>query len=124
MDEAEHCQRLAFIRHGKIIAQGAPQQIKNEIMPGQVLEIAPSAPEKAVEILRTAQLAGRINIDDVELFGTLIHIVASELEKQQPVINFELRQAGIDPGPMALIEPSLEDVFIASMRNPKNDFGN
>jgi ABC-2 type transport system ATP-binding protein len=124
MDEAEHCQRLAFIRHGKIIAQGAPQQIKNEIMPGQVLEIAPSAPEKAVEILRTAQLAGRINIDDVELFGTLIHVVASELEKQQPVINFELRQAGIDPGPMALIEPSLEDVFIASMRNPKNDFGN
>lgn len=123
MDEAEHCQRLAFIRHGKIIALGTPQQIKNQIIPGQVLEMSPSNPENAVEVLRTAQLKGRLNIDDVELFGTLIHVVASELEEQQPLINFELRQAGIDPGPTALIEPSLEDIFIASMRKPKVEIG-
>lgn len=124
MDEAEHCQRLAFLRNGKIIAQGSPDLIKNEIMPGQVLEIVPSDPERAVEILRSAKHAGRLQIDDVELFGTLLHIIASDLEKQQPVINYELRQADIDPGPMALIEPTLEDVFIASMRKPSKDKDN
>jgi ABC-2 type transport system ATP-binding protein len=124
MDEAEHCQRLAFIRHGMIIAQGSPEQIKNEIMPGQVLEIAPSDPEGAVEVVRSARNAGRLQIDDVELFGNLIHVIASDLEKQQPIINFELRQADIDPGPMALIEPTLEDVFIASMRKPSQDIDN
>jgi ABC-2 type transport system ATP-binding protein len=121
MDEAEHCQKLAFIRHGKIIAQGSPEQIKNEIMPGQVLEITPSEPERAVEILRSAQRAGRLQIDDVELFGNFIHVIAPELKKQQPVINFELHQAAIDPGAMALIEPTLEDIFIASMRKPGKD---
>jgi hypothetical protein len=34
----------------------------------------------------------------------------------QPAIEYQLREAGIDPGSMAVIEPSLEDVFIASMR--------
>ena len=87
-------------------------------MPGQVLEIAPSDPERAVEVLRSAKQDGRLQFDDVELFGTLIHVIAPEREVLQPVINVELRQADIDPGPMALIEPSLEDVFIASMRIP------
>ena len=120
MDEAEHCQKLAFIRHGTIIAQGLPEKIKREIMPGQVLEIAPSDPEKAIEILRNAQAAGRLQIDDVELFGTCIHVIAAELERQQPIIHFELKQANIEPGSMALINPTLEDVFIASMRSPGN----
>lgn len=118
MDEAEHCQRLAFIRQGRIIAQGSPEQIKHEMMPGQILELAPSDPVGAVEILRSAQRSGDLDVEDIELFGSLIHIVASELDRQQPAINFKLQQAGIDPGSMALIEPTLEDVFIASMRTP------
>jgi len=118
MDEAEHCQKLAFIRNGKIIAKGSPEQIKLEMMPGQVLEITPSDPDRAVEILRSAKRSGRLHIDDVELFGTSVHIIAPDLEAYQPQINSELHQADIDPGPMALIEPTLEDVFIASMRTP------
>ena len=121
MDEAEHCQRLAFIRQGKIIALGSPKQIKNEILPGLVLEIAPSDPERAVELLIAAQQSGRLNIEDIELFGPFIHVIASELVVQQPLITHELTQSGIDPGAMALIEPSLEDVFIASMRSPSTE---
>ncbi len=118
MDEAEHCHRLAFIREGKIIAQGRPEQIKRETLPGQVLEIAPSDPEAALKVLRAAMQSGRLQVEDVELFGALIHVVSSELEIHQPVIIYELSQAGIDTGSMALVEPSLEDVFIASMRSP------
>lgn len=118
MDEAEHCQKLAFIRNGKIIAKGSPDQIKLEMMPGQVLEFTPSDPDRAVEILRSAKRNGKLRIDDVELFGTSVHIVAPDLEVYQPQIHSELHQAHIDPGPMALIEPTLEDVFIASMRTP------
>jgi hypothetical protein len=40
------------------------------------------------------------------------------------MINNELNQANIDPGPLAIIEPSLEDVFIASMRSPVENRGN
>ncbi len=37
MDEAEHCQNLAFIQGGRIVAQGSPAVIKDTKMRGQVL---------------------------------------------------------------------------------------
>ncbi len=40
VDEAEHCHRLAFIQRGKLIACGTPEEIKRNLMHGQVLEIA------------------------------------------------------------------------------------
>jgi len=116
MDEAEHCHRLAFIQHGKIIAHGSPGQIKSEMMCGEVLEMLPSDTAEAVKVLRAAQESGRLPIKEVELYGSLVHIVALEVRKLQSAIAAELRAASIQPGQMAIIEPSLEDVFIACMR--------
>ncbi|MGD2155701.1 MAG: ABC transporter ATP-binding protein [Anaerolineales bacterium] len=116
MDEAEHCHRLAFIQRGKIIAYGSPEEIKREMMHGQVLEIAPSDTVKAVKILQAAQQSGQLSLEEVELYGSLVHVVAKEMKKQKKFIAAELRNAGINPGEMAIIEPSLEDVFIASMK--------
>jgi ABC-2 type transport system ATP-binding protein len=117
MDEAEHCHRLAFIQHGKIIAYGSPNRIKKEVMRGEVLEIAPSDAVKAVKVLQTAQQSGQLLLEEVELYGSLVHIVAKEMKKHKKSIAAELRKAGIDPGEMEIIEPSLEDVFIASMKS-------
>jgi ABC-2 type transport system ATP-binding protein len=116
MDEAEHCHRLAFIQRGKIIAYGSPQEIKLEKMVGQVLEIEPSDAIQAIQILRAAQGSGELPVDEIELYGSLVHVVAPEVQALQPEIEAQLQQAGIDPGSMAVIEPSLEDVFIACMR--------
>jgi ABC-2 type transport system ATP-binding protein len=116
MDEAEHCHRLAFIQHGKLIAYGSPEQIKKEMMRGQVLELAPSDATQAVKILESARREGRLPLEEVELYGSLVHVVAPEMKKHQRAIASELHQAKVDPGQMAIIEPSLEDVFIACMR--------
>jgi len=116
MDEAEHCHRLAFIQRGKIIAYGTPEHIKSERMRGEVLEIEPSDPIKAVKVLRGLQSSHHLPLEDVELYGSLVHIIGPEMEKHQPIIADELKLADIDPGQMSIIEPSLEDVFIASMR--------
>ena len=51
MDEAEHCDRLAFIYGGRIITEGTPAQIKREQMPGVVLEIRTDRPVEALEEL-------------------------------------------------------------------------
>jgi ABC-2 type transport system ATP-binding protein len=116
MDEAEHCHRLAFIQRGKIIAYGSPAEIKSEMMRGQVLEIAPSDAVKAVKVLRTAQEAGTLPIEEVELYGSLVHVVAPNMKKHQGVIEKVLEEAGIGVGQMSIIEPSLEDVFISAMK--------
>jgi ABC-2 type transport system ATP-binding protein len=116
MDEAEHCHRLAFIQRGKIIAYGSPSEIKSEMMRGQVLEIAPSDAVKAVKVLRAAQEAGTLPIEEVELYGSLVHVVAPNMKKHQGVIEKKLEEAGIGVGQMSIIEPSLEDVFISAMK--------
>jgi hypothetical protein len=46
----------------------------------------------------------------------LVHVVAPQTGRHQEAIAAELIQAGVEPGNMAVIEPSLEDVFIACMR--------
>jgi ABC-2 type transport system ATP-binding protein len=116
MDEAEHCHRLAFIQHGKIIAYGSPASIKQETMQGQVLEIAPSDAVQAVKLLRAAREAGELPVEELELYGALVHLVAPHIEQYKGDIRSILRQGGIDSGSMSVVEPSLEDVFIASMK--------
>ncbi|MFH2038541.1 MAG: ABC transporter ATP-binding protein [Chloroflexota bacterium] len=117
MDEAEHCHRLAFIQHGRLIAYGSPAQIKTNMMHGQVLEMAPSDAVQAVKVLRLAREKGDIAVDEIELYGSLVHIVAADLRRQQYPIRSVLRKAGIQPGRVSIIEPSLEDVFIACMKS-------
>ncbi len=116
MDEAEHCHRLAFIQHGRIIAHGSPAEIKTQMMHGQVLELEPSDAVGAVKALRAARQAGQLSIDEVELYGSLVHVVAPDMQRRRKDIAVALRQANIQPGRASIIEPSLEDVFIACMK--------
>ncbi len=116
MDEAEHCHRLAFIQRGKIIAYGSPEQIKHEKMRGQVLEISPSDAIKSIKVLREAQQNGDLLLEEIELYGSQVHVIAVDIEEKKSQIKERLNQADIEIDQMAIIEPSLEDVFIASMR--------
>jgi ABC-2 type transport system ATP-binding protein len=112
MDEAEHCHRLAFIQRGQLVALGSPEEIKSEKMLGQVLEIDCSAPDRAMGVLRSAEL-----FDEVSLYGALIHVVAAEVETLKFQIQELLEAEGIVVRGQEVITPSLEDVFIASVRS-------
>jgi ABC-2 type transport system ATP-binding protein len=111
MDEAEHCHRLAFIQEGLLVALGSPEEIKKEKMRGQVLEIDCTKPDTAVYALRDAGL-----FIEVDLYGSLVHVVAEDIEKHRPAIENILSEAGLEVLSMEPIAPSLEDVFIASAR--------
>ncbi len=50
------------------------------------------------------------------MYGSRVHVFAPEILKHEETITAELTQAGVDPGHIEMIEPSLEDVFIACMR--------
>jgi len=116
MDEAEHCHRLAFIQRGNIIANGTPDQIKSENMSGLVLEIAPDDPERAMIVLRNAMQAASLPLEEVSLYGALVHVIAQDMQGVKGEISSLLENSGIKVDHMAVIEPSLEDVFISSMR--------
>jgi ABC-2 type transport system ATP-binding protein len=116
MDEAEHCHRLAFIQRGKLIACGTPGEIKRDVMSGDVLEITPDDTAKAVQVLRAACEEGRLPLDQVTMYGPLMHVTGPALERHRDAIAAELRRASIEPREMVVIEPSLEDVFIECMQ--------
>jgi len=116
MDEAEHCHHLAFIQRGKIIAHGSPEQIKAEMMSGDVLEIEPQDATCTVEALRSAQARGELPVLEVTLYGSLVHVIAPQVDQHLGAINATLTAADCRVANMTIIEPSLEDVFIASMR--------
>jgi len=111
MDEAEHCHRLAFIQHGKLIAYGSPEDIKQNQMHGQVLEIDCTRPDLAIRILRGMGL-----FEEVALYGAQIHAVVEEAASHGPEISRKLAETGIQIRSMAIVPPSLEDVFISSVR--------
>jgi ABC-2 type transport system ATP-binding protein len=112
MDEAEHCQDLAFIHSGRIIARGAPEEIKLNKMQGQVLEIDCDQPDVAIGVLRQMGL-----FEEVALYGALIHVVAEGIAQHEPHITQALTEAGVQVRAVDVIAPSLEDVFISNVRN-------
>jgi len=116
MDEAEHCHRLAFIQRGRIIAYGSPAEIKQEKMRGDVLELNPSDAGRAVSVLKTAVRTYHLPLEEVALYGAFVHVVAPNMAEHQEKIATVLQEAGIQPGEMSIIEPSLEDVFISCVR--------
>jgi len=114
MDEAEHCQNLAFIQRGRLVAQGSPQEIKETHMPGEVLEIDCATPDKAIQILREMDLFA-----EVALYGAQIHVVTTQdadAKAQIKLISQTLADEQIPVHSLDRIVPSLEDVFIASVR--------
>jgi ABC-2 type transport system ATP-binding protein len=113
MDEAEHCQHLAFIQRGRIVAQGAPASLKESAMHGQVLEVDCSDPGGAIALLREMG-----TFQEVALYGALVHAVAPDAAATIPMVAETLRRAGVDVREIARISPSLEDVFISSVRVP------
>jgi ABC-2 type transport system ATP-binding protein len=111
MDEAEQCQNLAFIQEGRLVAMGPPQEIKTQQMQGQVLEVDCEKPDAAILILRKLDV-----FEEVTLYGTQIHVVTRHPEAHKHLIEERLGDEGIHVTTVQRIVPSLEDVFISTVR--------
>ena len=117
MDEAEHCHRLAFIQRGEIIAQGSLREIKQTMMPGQVLEIDTYQAGRVIRILREAYQNGDTGYKYLELHGSLVHLISPQAQSLSRKIKKLLTAEKITINSMSVVDPTLEDVFIACMRD-------
>jgi ABC-2 type transport system ATP-binding protein len=112
MDEAEQCHRLAFIHNGRLVASGTPSDIKEKQMRGQVIEIDCDDPRRALETLRAMK-----DVEEVALYGTLVHVVVPDRATHGRLIEDALAAAHVKINSLLVIPPSLEDVFIARARS-------
>jgi len=95
MDEAEHCDAIGFMYDGRLIASGAPADLK-ALLPGSAWEIPSEDPIGLLERLR-----GMDGLIESAVHGRSVHLLA---EKESEGAFESLGARGI--------VPSLEDVFV------------
>ena len=106
MDEAEHCDTLAFIYGGRIIASGTPGQIKGQ-MAGALLEVRASPIDAALEALRATP-----GVREAALFGRAIHVTIDDAGAAD-ALRAALTGAGVTIESIRPVRPSLEDAFVS-----------
>jgi ABC-2 type transport system ATP-binding protein len=117
LDEAERCNRIGLIHRGKLLACGAPDDVK-KLIRGTIIEIRSPEPRNAWALLRQKLEAGTVG-----LFGDRIHVMTVEPEKATTQANAILRDGGFEITAIAPIEPSLEDVFVSVLAVEKGGGG-
>jgi ABC-2 type transport system ATP-binding protein len=113
MDEAEHCDTLAFIYSGRIIAMGTPEEIKRTKMSGELLEIITPQYAEALEVL-----AARPEVREAALFGRAIHVTVGDSRAALPALRAALAARGVAVDSIDPVPPSLEDAFVSLVERP------
>lgn len=116
MDEAELCQRIGFISQGRLVAIDTPSRLKQSQMRGDVLEVNVSNQEAAMRVLKAAQQSGQLPLDEVALYGAQVHVVVPNAQEYTVRVRLLLTEEGIDVRSVEWIAPTLEDVFISSVK--------
>jgi ABC-2 type transport system ATP-binding protein len=105
MDEADYCDRLALIYRGRIIAEGTPNELKQEYMKRDVLEIEVDRVVDAMEVIEKNKI-------ETAIFGSLLHATVDDAKLAIPQIKRILTDSNIIVNRIEKIVPSLEDVFV------------
>ncbi len=108
MDEAEHCHRLALMYRGKVIALGAPAELKKQLTSRHILRLDSSDPLESMRALES--VAG---VRDVAVFGGGLHLTVDDPAAGKARIQEALRSKGIELQRLEKIKPTMEDVFVA-----------
>ena len=107
LEEADAlCDRIAIIDHGKIVAEGTPEDLKREIA-GDVVLVGPNGPlDAASDILKGQDFIRELTVED-----EVLRLYVDRGETAMPQIIRLLDGAGVSLATLSLHRPSLDDVF-------------
>lgn len=109
LDEVSRCRQVAMLKAGKIALAGSPQDLQSTLA-GRIIEIPGMG--RSADRDRFYAIP---EVQDVQAFGDNLHVRIRKADRR--VVK---KVAGIYPGSRAqLIDPSLEDVFIAFTEGDK-----
>ena len=110
MREAEElCDRIAFIKAGRILAEGTADQLKRQIRIGDViaLRLDPAAPQGLADLPGVLQ---------VQVKGERLKCTVDSSEKRLPEVLRWLHEQGVLVRDCQVREPELEEVFVEFAR--------
>ncbi len=110
MEEAEYCDRLALMNRGALIALDTPAGLR-------------AAPGKPIVELRTpdapgvvAALADAPDVLEAAMFGRAVHLTVDDVDRARRELLPFLADRGLEVVGFETVTPSLEDVFVARVR--------
>jgi ABC-2 type transport system ATP-binding protein len=106
LDEAEYCNRLAFMSTSKIVEEGSPHEIKSKFH-GQIIEIKTNNIQSAFTALSNHLDHWRLTI-----FSDSIHVLLENSDNDLKNIKSILQNAQCNIESIRAIPCSLEDAFI------------
>jgi len=105
LDEAERCNRVGLMYRGRLIRCEEPVKLRRELH--QVCyEVETGNPKADRELLKH-----REGVESVEVYGAMLHVLASPAR-----VSLENLQQGLPQATFRQVVPSLEDVFISVVR--------
>jgi len=112
MAEAEHCDHLAIMYAGRIIADNSPAALKEEIKAeaGALYALETAAPFKALKILQ------QNGFEQASLYGQRIHVHSHAIKDDQQKIATLLSDKGLSLLKLYPISLSMEDLFVRRIR--------
>lgn len=109
MDEAERCHGLAILDRGKLVAEGSPEQLADDI-PAQVVLLRTRQPRRAGKALHTAPW-----VMSVAQIGNLLRVLVEQgFADADIAVADTVQEAGLHVSESRLDRASLEDVFVAT----------
>ncbi len=109
MDEAERCHALAILDRGKLVAEGTPEQLADDI-PAQVVLLQTEQPRRAGKVLHDASW-----VMSVAQIGNMLRVlVKQDLADADVAVANRVTGAGLAVVNSRVGRASLEDVFVAA----------
>ncbi|MBV8084017.1 MAG: DUF4162 domain-containing protein, partial [Chloroflexi bacterium] len=108
LDEADAlCDRILIIDHGRIVAEGTPDELKRQIA-GDVVTLGVAGDQQAALEL----LSGQPFVREAGAEDGLVRLYVDRGESSMPAILRVLDGAGLELKTISLTRPSLDDVFL------------
>lgn len=111
MEEAERCNRLAFLSHGKLVAQGTPAEIRGSLKDRRVY-----SSEIPHDPTLTSALINNAGIQLVNQFGSELRIITDASVTPDWLHNL-ITEHYEAPFQLQAVAPSIEDAFISLTSN-------
>ena len=110
LDEAERCSRVALMFDGKIVETGTPKELR-ESLGLERLELRTSDLRRTEDVLK-----GFEGIRDIQRFGDRLDLMIKDPEKEQQTVRQILEGSGIEVSDVRIGLPTLENTFVARLR--------
>jgi ABC-2 type transport system ATP-binding protein len=115
LDEAERCSRVALMHEGRILRTGSPRELRRSLGVRRLVVRAQEL-SRAEDVLHTIP-----GIMDAQRFGDHLDVMVEDPDIGEKLTRDALRKAGIEVQEVSVAWPTLENTFVAMLRQTKED---